>query len=193
MRLAAHLALRRTRQISQGTTCDFPPIHPPHLRRHPPDDIGLRVFWPSRPACRRLLCGSCTSDLEFAFRFLRIPSRDGHTLTVRLEVPVIKILAGTFIRPVNSRIAFAPRLQASMSLRVMPDTPKDSPGTAVSGLSCREITVVPSYFASAGAGLLAASNAALPSSVSRIYTSGFGVASAFSWPRIHLMPPSSDC
>ena len=50
-----------------------------------------------------------------------------------------------------------------------------------------KLTVVPSYFASAGAGLLAASNAALPSSVSRIYTSGFGVASAFSWPRIHLM------
>jgi len=66
------------RQISQGKTRDFPPIHPPHIRRLAPDDIGLRVFTPSRPAGRRLRCGSCSSDQEFAFRFLQIPPRGGH-------------------------------------------------------------------------------------------------------------------
>ena len=44
------------------------------------------------------------------------------TLAVRLGVPVIKASVGTFTRPVNSRFAFAPRLQRQvMTLRVMPD------------------------------------------------------------------------
>lgn len=66
------------RQISQGKTRDFPPTHPPHLRRLDPDDLRLRVDWPSRLSSRRLVCGSCTSGREFAFRFLRIPPRGGH-------------------------------------------------------------------------------------------------------------------
>ena len=32
---------RAGRQISQGKTRDFPPIHPPHIRRLAPDDFGL--------------------------------------------------------------------------------------------------------------------------------------------------------
>ena len=66
------------RQISQGKTRDFPPIYPPHLRRLDPNDIGLRVYWPSHPSCRRLVCGSCSSGQEFAFHFLQIPPRGGH-------------------------------------------------------------------------------------------------------------------
>ncbi len=69
---------RAGRQISQGKTRDFPPTYPPHIRRIGPDDIGLRVYWPSRPPRRRLVCGSCASGREFACRFLQIPRRRGH-------------------------------------------------------------------------------------------------------------------
>ena len=62
-------------QISQGKTRNFPPTYPPHLRQLAPDDIGLRVFWPSRPASHRLVCDSCSSDREFACSFLQIPGR----------------------------------------------------------------------------------------------------------------------
>jgi len=37
------------RQTSQGKTRDLRSIHLSHLRRHPPDDIGLQVSWPPRP------------------------------------------------------------------------------------------------------------------------------------------------
>ena len=69
---------RAGRQISQGKTRDFPPTYPPHIRRLGPNDIGLRVYLPSRPPSRRLVCGSCSSGQEFAFRFLQIPGRPGH-------------------------------------------------------------------------------------------------------------------
>ena len=47
------------------------------------------------------------------------------TLTVRLGVPVIKASTGTSTRQVNSRLAFAHRLQRQvMTLRVMPDARK---------------------------------------------------------------------
>jgi len=50
------------------------------------------------------------------------------TLTVRLGVPVIKASTGTLTRPVNSRLAFARRLQRQvMTLRVMPDARKNEP------------------------------------------------------------------
>ena len=32
-----------------GKTRDLRSIHPPHIRQHPPDDIGLQVFMPPRP------------------------------------------------------------------------------------------------------------------------------------------------
>ena len=74
------------RQISQGKTRDFPPTYPPHIRRLGPDDIGLQVYWPSRPPRRRLVCGSCSSGQEFACVHapalvaltLQIPPHDGH-------------------------------------------------------------------------------------------------------------------
>ena len=69
---------RAGRQISQGKTRDFPPTYPPHIRPLGPDDIGLRVYWPSRPPRRRLVCDSCSSGREFACRFLQIPRRRGH-------------------------------------------------------------------------------------------------------------------
>jgi|688.fasta_scaffold181313_2 hypothetical protein len=69
---------RASLQISQGKTRNFPPANPPHLRRLAPNDIGLRVSWPSRPASRRLVWGSCSSDREFACCFLQIPSHPGH-------------------------------------------------------------------------------------------------------------------
>jgi hypothetical protein len=47
------------------------------------------------------------------------------TLAVRLGVPVIKASTGTSTRQVNSRVAFANRLQRQvMTLRVMPDARK---------------------------------------------------------------------
>jgi hypothetical protein len=49
------------------------------------------------------------------------------TLAVRLGVPVIRASTGTFTRPVNSRFAFASRLQRQpMTLRVMPDAQKQT-------------------------------------------------------------------
>gem|GEM_PF-3167115 len=65
-------------QTSQGKTRDFPPTYPPYIRRIGPDDIGLRVYWPSRPPDRRLVCGSRYSGRAFAYRFLQIPPHDGH-------------------------------------------------------------------------------------------------------------------
>jgi hypothetical protein len=65
-------------QISQGKTRNFLPTHPPHLRQLAPNDIGLRVSLPSRPASRRLVYGWCSSDREFACCFLQIPGRPGH-------------------------------------------------------------------------------------------------------------------
>jgi hypothetical protein len=53
-----------------------------------------------------------------SFRFRVAPD----TLAVRLGVPVIKASTGTSTRQVNSRLAFAHRLQRQvMTLRVMPD------------------------------------------------------------------------
>ena len=65
-------------QISQGKTRNFPPTYPPHIRQLAPDDIGLRVSLPSRPASRRLVCDSCSSDQEFACSFLQILGRPRH-------------------------------------------------------------------------------------------------------------------
>ena len=51
-RLPARLArysVRAEVQLSQGKIPDCRSIHPPHLRPFGPDDIGLRVFTPSRP------------------------------------------------------------------------------------------------------------------------------------------------
>jgi len=57
--------------ISRGKTRDLRSIHPPHLRPLDPNDIGLQVFWPSRPPSVRLLCGSCSSGRSFAYSFLQ--------------------------------------------------------------------------------------------------------------------------
>jgi hypothetical protein len=58
------------------------------------------------------------------------------TLAVWLGVPVIKASTGTLTRPVNSRLAFAPRLQRQiMTLRVMPDAQrKNAPTFATWGV-----------------------------------------------------------
>jgi hypothetical protein len=65
-------------QISQGKTRNCPPKYPPHKRRLAPDDVGLRVLWPSRPASLRPVCGSCSSDREFAGCFLQIQGHPWH-------------------------------------------------------------------------------------------------------------------
>jgi hypothetical protein len=96
-------------QISQGKTRDFSPIYPPHIRRLLPDDIGLRVFAPSRPgavASYAVRVPRTGSLLAASFRF-RLAA---DTLAVRLGVPVIRASAGTFIRPVTSWFAFARQL-----------------------------------------------------------------------------------
>jgi hypothetical protein len=67
------------------------------------------------------------SLLAASFRF-RLTA---DTLAVRLGVPVIKASTGIFTRPVNSRFAFAPRLQRqAMTLRVMPDAQKKKSSTS---------------------------------------------------------------
>jgi len=56
---------------------DFPPTYPSHL--HPPLPNGywaLGILAPS-PTDECLLCASCTSGREFAYRFLQTPPRGG--------------------------------------------------------------------------------------------------------------------
>ena len=80
-------------QISQGKARDRRSIYPPHIRPAGPDDIGLRVFVPSRPPARRLVCGSCSSGRSFACGFL--PTAHYCTaVAIRLGVPVIEIPRG---------------------------------------------------------------------------------------------------
>ena len=55
---------------------DLRSIHPPHLRRRVPCDIGLRVLWPSRPRAVASR-GSCSSDRSFAYSFFQTPPRGG--------------------------------------------------------------------------------------------------------------------
>jgi hypothetical protein len=80
-------------QISQGKTRDGHSIHPPHIRRASPDDMGLRVFVPSRPPVTRLVCGSYSSGRSFACGFLPTSPR-GDAVAVRLGVPVIEVPRG---------------------------------------------------------------------------------------------------
>ena len=76
---------RAGRQTSQGKTCHFPPIYPPHLLPHPPDDYRALSLLVLSPGCDCLVCGSCSSGREFACGFL---------LTPRVHAP-----AGTPFRP----------------------------------------------------------------------------------------------
>lgn len=119
---------RASPQISQGKTRSFPPTHPPHIRRLAPNDIGLRVSLPSRPASRRLVCGSCSSDREFACCFLRIPSRPGHPCSsarsschqgLHRDLHPTSYFPGSLSLPSCER--------QSMTLRVMPDAQRKNP------------------------------------------------------------------
>jgi len=65
-------------QISQGKTRDFPPIYPSHIRQLASEWLRASSLHALSPSGCRLVCDSCTSDQEFAFRFLRIPPRGGH-------------------------------------------------------------------------------------------------------------------
>jgi len=84
---------RASRQVSQGTTRDCPPIYPPHLRRSGPGAIGLQVCLPPRPPGQRLLCGSCASGRGVASGFLPTPPR-GAAVAVQLRVPGTKVPRG---------------------------------------------------------------------------------------------------
>ena len=111
-RLAAVLARRHGDRSLRVRLATFLP----YIRRiyvgSLPDDIGLRVFAPSRPAAvasdavRVPRTGSLPAA-SFRFRLA------ADTLAVRLGVPVIKASTGSFIRPVASRLAFAYRFAAS--------------------------------------------------------------------------------
>ena len=106
-------------QISQGKTRDGHSIHPPHIRPASPDDMGLRVFVPSRPPALRLVCGSYSSGRSFACGFL--PTTRHHVaVAVRLGVPVIKVprgLAPPRHFPIRFRVSVD---SAVMALRAMP-------------------------------------------------------------------------
>lgn len=87
----------------------------------------LRMTWGFESLCP-LAQFACASYVVRVPRTGSLPSASfgfhlaEDTLAVRLGVPVIKASTGTFTRPVNSRFAFAPRLQRQvMTLRVMPD------------------------------------------------------------------------
>ena len=117
------------KQISQGKARDRRSIHPPHIRRTSPDDIGLRVFVPSRPPARRLVCGSCSSGRSFACGFLPT-SPHGDAVAVRLGVPVIETPRG-LAPPSHFPTRFRYRLTApATALRAMPGAHKKSPRLA---------------------------------------------------------------
>jgi hypothetical protein len=116
-------------QISQGKTRDRRSIYPPHLRRTGPDDIGLRVFWPSRPPALRLVCGSCPSGRSFACGFLPTTHRCV-AVAVRLGVPVIRVPRG-LPPPSHFPTRFRYRLPApATALRAMPGAPKKGAGVS---------------------------------------------------------------
>jgi len=81
------------RQVSRGKTRDLRCIYPPHLRSRAPDDIGLRVFWPSRPrddASHAIPVRRAAALPAASFR----PRLAAAALAVRLTVPVIKVRRG---------------------------------------------------------------------------------------------------
>ena len=99
-------------------------LHLPAASTPPgPDDIGLRVFWPSRPPALRLVCGSCSSGRSFACGFLPTTPR-GDAVAVRLGVPVTEVPRG-LAPPRHFPIRFRYRLTApATALRAMPGAPK---------------------------------------------------------------------
>jgi hypothetical protein len=106
-------------QISQGQARDRRSIYPPHIRAVGPDDIGLRVYVPSRPPSARLVCGSCSSGRSFACGFLPT-SLHSDAVADRLGVPVIEIPRG-LTPPSHFPNRFRYRLPAPiMALRAMP-------------------------------------------------------------------------
>ena len=115
-------------QISQGKARDGHSIHPPHIRRASPDDMGLRVFVPSRPPAMRLVCGSYSSGRSFACGFLPTTPRCV-AVAVRLGVPVIKVPRG-LAPPRHFPSRFRYRLTAPVTaLRAMPGAHKKTPAT----------------------------------------------------------------
>jgi len=97
----------------------------PRTRRIYADSVRMTSgFGSMRPLAHHVdasyaICVPRVGSLPSAsFRFRVAPD----TLAVRLGVPVIKASTGTSTRQVNSRFAFAHRLQRQvMTLRVMPD------------------------------------------------------------------------
>jgi len=108
---------RAGRQTSQGKTCHFPPIYPPHLLPHPPDDYRALSLLALSPGCGCLICGSCSSGREFACGFLQTPPR-GDALAVRLTVPVIRVRRG--LAPPNIRLPTTGNLSALAHGHAMP-------------------------------------------------------------------------
>jgi hypothetical protein len=107
-------------------------IHPPHIRRASPDDIGLRVFVPSRPPALRLVCGSYSSGRSFACGFLPTTHRCA-AVAVRLGVPVIKVPRG-LAPPRHFPNRFRYRLTAPVTaLRAMPGAHNKKPGDIRAG------------------------------------------------------------
>lgn len=86
-------SLAADRQISPGKTHHLHPIHPPHIRSHPPDDYRALKILAFSPGCDRLLCDFCSSGRDFACGFLQTSPR-GDALAVRLTVPVIRVRRG---------------------------------------------------------------------------------------------------
>jgi hypothetical protein len=79
LHLSVQASTKAGRQTSQGNARDnLHPIHPPHILPHLPDGIGLLSLFALSPRCGCLVCGSCSSDQDFACGFLQIPSHLGH-------------------------------------------------------------------------------------------------------------------
>ena len=67
--------------------------HPPHLLTIPPDGYGLCFDTQARPEIGSLLCGSCSSNRDFASGFLKtLPRRKRPCL--RLAVSTIRTCKG---------------------------------------------------------------------------------------------------
>ena len=76
-RLMTEVALRQTNRSPRVLRTGFPPTYPSHLHTPLPDGYLASGFYPPLPRSVCLLCASCTSGREFAYRFLQTPPRGG--------------------------------------------------------------------------------------------------------------------
>ena len=109
---------RRPPRVMRATFTLMPAASTPAAPVQVPgfEDNGLLTH------CRRLVCGSCSSDQCFAFSFLQIPPRGGHPCRSANRSPC---RAGRGLAPPSlPETTTAPRIAPVKALRAMPGAPK---------------------------------------------------------------------